>query len=238
LVKAIRGAALGVTDTVEQILETPVADAQAVLAIVVTPAGRGLTTATAKGAVRLLPAARVGRVKLQAEPAAGELQLQAGSLFVGSKVVLAGTVSRTLTRAAPWLPVFWTATEKRRVVPGVPSPEARVLVTFKAGRPFVGMVTVWQSSGASGDLAQAVLATDWTPAGSGLSTTMANLAERPVPAWSAPKARVQVEPAAPEGRHCQAAALAAGEKVVLAGTFSERVTFVAPWLPVFWRARL
>src|SRR5436305_4273018 len=107
----MRGAALGVTVTVEQVIETPLAEAQAVLAICMTPAGSGLSTVTAKGAVRLAPAARVGRFNEQFEMAAGELHVQAGSLLAGSKVVWAGTTSWRLTRLAPWFPVFWTTTE-------------------------------------------------------------------------------------------------------------------------------
>ena len=118
--------------------------AQAVLERFEVPAGRGLSTVTAKLAVREIPAARLGRDKVQFEPAAGEVQTQAGSLFVGSKTVWPGTVSVRVTRVAPWLPVFWTATEKRRVVPGVPSPEVRVFATLSAGTPAVGIVTEWQ----------------------------------------------------------------------------------------------
>jgi hypothetical protein len=87
LVRAICGEAWGVTGTVEQLAETPAALAQAVFERVVTPAGRGLTTVTAKAAVRVLPAARLGSVNVQVELPTGEVHRQAGSLLAGSKVV-------------------------------------------------------------------------------------------------------------------------------------------------------
>ena len=85
---------------------------QASLAIVLAPAGTGLTTWTAKVRSALAPApAREPTCRLQVEPAAGDEQVQPGELAAAAKVVCAGTRSVSTTEAAARLPVFWTVIE-------------------------------------------------------------------------------------------------------------------------------
>src|SRR5438105_3321911 len=79
---------------------------------------------------------------------------------------------------------------------------------------------------------EAVLEIWVTPFGSGVFTFTANVAVwLPLPAATAPTARVQVEPAFPFGVQDQPAVLAAALKVVLVGTVSVSTTPVAPRLP-------
>jgi hypothetical protein len=113
------------------------------------------------------------------------------------------------------------------IEPGAPVPDERVFLRLRAGAPFVGTVTesqLWSVPAA----AQAVFWTLAVPAGSGLSITTAKVRaiEAPPPA-SVPSESVQVEPAAGEV-HDQPEELPAPEKVVLAGTVSERTTPAAP----------
>ncbi len=98
--------------TVLQSGEPPGVAAQAVLAIEVTPAGRGLSTASAKLAPVEEPAGRAGRPRVQVLP--GPMpgaQVQPAVLEPAAKVVLGGTVSVNVNAAASWLPVLATASE-------------------------------------------------------------------------------------------------------------------------------
>ncbi len=83
--------------------------AQAVLAMAVTPAGKGLSIRTAKLRLAVAPPpAREPIERPQVPPGSGEVQLHPGEEEAGSKRVWSGTVSPRETEEAPWLPVFWT----------------------------------------------------------------------------------------------------------------------------------
>jgi hypothetical protein len=83
---------------------------QAVLAIWVTPAGRGLAICTAKRMVLLAPPpARFGIVRAHvAEALLSGVQVQPLAEEAGTKVVSAGTVSVRVRLAAAWLPELVT----------------------------------------------------------------------------------------------------------------------------------
>ncbi len=90
-----------------QTSEAAGSEAQAVLAIAVTPEGSGFAIVTAKLWVTWVPAARGGRDSAQVEPAAGPgEQDQPGELAPAEKVVWAGTVSRRVGAVASRFPVL------------------------------------------------------------------------------------------------------------------------------------
>lgn len=168
------------TVVVSQLWRVPAA-AQAVFWTLVTPAGRGLSTATAKDREsEASPPARVPRVRVQVDPAVGAVHDHPGELAAAEKVVLAGTVSVRTTPAAPWLPLLVVVRVKTRVVPGVPVPEVRVFFNESAGVPCAGVFTVLQllpaGSPAVVVLEQAELVTAVMPAGRGLTRRTANVA--------------------------------------------------------------
>jgi hypothetical protein len=75
-------------------MESHVSPSQAVLAIMVTPAGRGLAIVTAKARAKVPPAPGIpGRLKAQAEPGEVPAQLQPEELCAALKVVFGGMVS-------------------------------------------------------------------------------------------------------------------------------------------------
>src|SRR6266545_4612069 len=79
----------------------------ALLTIWVVPAETGVTTRTMKMAEPAAPPARFPMFKVQVVPAAAPLaQLQPAVLPNDRKVVLAGTISVSVTPASPILPVF------------------------------------------------------------------------------------------------------------------------------------
>src|ERR671918_919332 len=124
------------------------------------------------------------------------------------------------------------------VPPGATEAPPSVLVTDRSGAPVTGVVSlpvllpgVGSVPLAPSSAIMAVLAICVTPAGSGLATVTANVAEPPAEAATLPMASVQVEPALLFGEQDQPAVLAPALKVVFAGTVSVRITPVAPMLP-------
>ena len=69
-----------------------------------TLSGIGSSSTTANSALLALPAGTTPSSRVQRLPAVGAGQTQPGEERVGLKVVKAGTVSRKVTPAAPWLP--------------------------------------------------------------------------------------------------------------------------------------
>ena len=87
-------------------LVPPVALAVAVLASPVVPAGTVFSTVTAKATEPFAPAARLPIVRVQVVPAAAPFAQLQPPLFAASNVVLAGTVSLSVTPVRPILPVL------------------------------------------------------------------------------------------------------------------------------------
>jgi hypothetical protein len=78
----------------------PTTLAQALLVTWVTPGGRGSAAMTEKSTWTVCPGARLERVRVQGDAAAGAAHDQPGELAAASKEVLAGTVSWTTTSEA------------------------------------------------------------------------------------------------------------------------------------------
>lgn len=145
-------------------------EAQAVLAISLTPAGKGFAIVTAKLRETWAPAARAESASEQVDPVADPgVQVHPGELEAAEKVVFAGTVSRREGAAASRLPVFRRVNVHVRVEPGVAVPEDRVFDRERLGDPPKGVVVVEQllavGSPAVDVELQAVLVTEAAAAG-------------------------------------------------------------------------
>src|SRR5919106_609582 len=124
------------------------------------------------------------------------------------------------------------------VPPGATEAPPSLFVTDRSGAPVTGVVSLPVLLPGVGSVPLvpssaivAVFAICVTPAGKGLATVTANVAEPPAEAATEPTASVQVEPALLFGEQDQPAVLAPALKVVFAGTVSVRITPVAPMLP-------
>ena len=173
-------------------------EAQAVLRIVVTPAGSGEATMTPNRRTTFAPPPGMeATVRLQAEPAVEDGQFQPAELACGEKVVLAGTVSRRETAVASWSPELVTTKSQTRGLPGLPEPEARTLSMERLGEASTGVETVSQllacGSPALELAAQAVLVIAEREAGTGEATRTVKVREAVAPAASEPRAKLQGE---------------------------------------------
>src|ERR1700731_3153992 len=94
-----------------QAVARPGAEAHARLPMLVTPAGSVAAIRTTNVNTVDAPAGSAPIAAVHVEPAVVPAQTQAAELPTGTYVVRPGTASLTVTLAAPWLPVFWTAIE-------------------------------------------------------------------------------------------------------------------------------
>src|ERR1700720_728836 len=107
----------------------PAASAQAVLAMLVTPAGSGLTTTTANCALaEPPPAGTLPTAREHGEPAPAPEHDQPPP---PAQLVSAGTVSRSVTGPLSCVPLLTTLRLYTTVAPGVPVPLARLLARFR-----------------------------------------------------------------------------------------------------------